>query len=176
MWTRTFVIYLSRSPHPMMDSHTLSSPFQYTSQRKLHVQQLSKNGSLSVAYVRRRSTAPVCFTVLIARGAYCRSSDARNRPWRYHWYGTSRCMGVSRLSHTSGYLSSHVMRFAQERHFVDHDSYVVLYVSLALFTVGAASSVGNDDLLAAFAAGLFIIHGDAVTTLILVCRMCDLLE
>ena len=65
-----------------MDSHTLSSPFQYTSQQKLHVQQLSKNGSLSVAYVRRRSTAPVCFTVLIARGAYCRSSDARNRPWR----------------------------------------------------------------------------------------------
>jgi NhaP-type Na+/H+ or K+/H+ antiporter len=54
------------------------------------------------------------------------------------------------------------MRFAQERNFVDHDSYIVLYVSLALFTVGAASSLGNDDLLAAFAAGLFIVYDDAV--------------
>jgi hypothetical protein len=152
-----------------MDSHTLSSASQYTSQQKLHVQQLSKNGLLSVAYVRRRFTAhPVCFPVLIARGAYCRSSDARDHPWRYYWYGICRCMDVSRLSNTSGYLSSRIMRFAQERNFVDHDSYVVLYVSLALFTVGAASSLGNDDLLAAFAAGLFIVHDDAVSVLILV--------
>lgn len=85
-------------------------------------------------------------------------------------------MDASRLSDTSGYLSSRVMRFAQKRHFVDHESHVVLYVSLALFTVGAASSLGNDDLLAAFAAGLFIAHDDAVSPLILVHRMCDLLE
>ncbi|KAN0128122.1 Sodium/hydrogen exchanger [Lactarius tabidus] len=64
------------------------------------------------------------------------------------------------LGATIGYLSSRIMRFAQERNFVDHDSYVVLYVSLALFTVGAASSLGNDDLLAAFAAGCAISWND----------------
>ena len=68
------------------------------------------------------------------------------------------------------------MRFAQKRNFVDEDSYIVLYVSLALFTVGAVNSLGNDDLLAALAAGLlFVCHG-LVLPLILVYRLCDLLE
>jgi hypothetical protein len=68
------------------------------------------------------------------------------------------------------------MRFAHERNFIDEDSYIALYVSLALFTVGAASSLGNDDLLAALAAGLFVIHNVIVLPLILVYRLCDLLE
>ena len=68
------------------------------------------------------------------------------------------------------------MRFAQERNFVDQDSYIVLYLSLALLTAGAVNSLGNDDLLAALAAGVFTVHDDAVFPLILVYRLCDLLE
>jgi hypothetical protein len=119
---------------------------------------------------------PVGSTVLIVCGAYCRSSDARGHPWRYHWYGTCEGTNALRLSNTSGFLSSRIMRFAQERNFVDQDSYIILYVSLALFTVGAASSLGNDDLLAAFAAGVLIVHDDAVLPLIVMYRLCDLLE
>ena len=119
---------------------------------------------------------PVRFTVLIAYGAYCRSSDARYHPWCYHWYGTCKGTNALRLSNTSGFLFSRIMRFAQERNFIDPDSYIVLYVSLALFTVGAASSLGNDDLLAAFAAGVLIVHDDAVLPLIVMYRLCDLLE
>jgi sodium/hydrogen antiporter len=36
---------------------------------------------------------------------------------------------------------------------MDRDSYIAQYIALALFTVGATNSLGNDDLLAAFAAG-----------------------
>ncbi|KAF8263512.1 Cation/H+ exchanger [Lactarius quietus] len=64
------------------------------------------------------------------------------------------------LGATIGHLSSRIMRFAQGRGFVDQESYIVLYVSLALFAVGAASSLGNDDLLAAFAAGCAISWND----------------
>src|ERR1700761_9283423 len=111
---------------------------------------------------------PVCFTVLIACGTCCRSSDARDHPRRYYWYGTYRSTDVLRLSNTPGYLFSRIMRFAQERNFVDQDSYIVLYLSLALFTAGAVNSLGNDDLLAAFAAGVFIVHDDPLFLLILV--------
>ena len=119
---------------------------------------------------------PVCLTVLIACGACCRSSDARDHPRCYHWYGTYRGTDDLRLSNTPGYLSSRIMRFAQERNFVDQDSYIVLYLSLALLTAGAVNSLGNDDLLAALAAGVFTVHDDAVFPLILVYRLCDLLE
>ncbi len=42
--------------------------------------------------------------------------------------------------------------------FLDRESYVAQYFALALFTVGATNSLGNDDLLAAFAAGMLISH------------------
>ena len=45
------------------------------------------------------------------------------------------------------------MRYAQEKRLLDRESYIAQYIALALFTVGATNSLGNDDLLAAFAAG-----------------------
>jgi hypothetical protein len=44
--------------------------------------------------------------------------------------------------------------------FLDRESYVAQYIALALFTTGATNSLGNDDLLAAFAAGVFVPHRD----------------
>ncbi|KAH9007959.1 Sodium/hydrogen exchanger family-domain-containing protein [Lactarius deliciosus] len=55
-----------------------------------------------------------------------------------------------------GHLFSRIMRFLQERGFIKRESYVAQYISLALFTAGATNSLGNDDLLAAFAAGCAI--------------------
>jgi hypothetical protein len=106
----------------------------------------------------------------------CRSSDPWDRPWRCYWYGTGWGTDVLRLSITAGHIAARIMRFAHQRNFVDEDSYIALYVSVALLTVGAASSLGNDDLLAALAAGLLIVHDDIVLPLILMYRLCDLLE
>ena len=84
-------------------------------------------------------------------------------------------MNVLRLSNTAGHLFSLIMKFSQKRGFLDRESYIAQYIALALFTVGATNSLGNDDLLAAFAAGLLIVPNDAVFPLILVYRLCDLL-
>lgn len=45
------------------------------------------------------------------------------------------------------------MNYAHDKRLLDNESFVAQYLALALFTVGVASSLGSDDLLAAFAAG-----------------------
>jgi hypothetical protein len=45
------------------------------------------------------------------------------------------------------------MKFSHKRGYIDRESYVAQYLALALFTTGIVSTVGSDDLLAAFAAG-----------------------
>ncbi len=67
------------------------------------------------------------------------------------------------------------MKISQEKGFLDRESYIAQFISLALFTAGATNSLGNDDLLAAFAAGLFIVHDDTLLPLILVYRLCGIL-
>lgn len=52
-----------------------------------------------------------------------------------------------------GVLFSRLMRYAHRKGFIDRESYIAQYIALALFTVGVTNSLGNDDLLAAFAAG-----------------------
>lgn len=46
------------------------------------------------------------------------------------------------------------MKFSQRMGFIDRESYVAQYLALSLFTIGVTSTIGSDDLLAAFAAGL----------------------
>ncbi len=46
------------------------------------------------------------------------------------------------------------MKFSQSKGFIDRESFVAQYLALALFTIGVASTIGSDDLLAAFAAGM----------------------
>jgi NhaP-type Na+/H+ or K+/H+ antiporter len=62
------------------------------------------------------------------------------------------------LSGFTGFLFSRLLKFAHRKGFLDRESYVAQYIALALFTVGATNSLGNDDLLAAFAAGAFTYH------------------
>ena len=64
------------------------------------------------------------------------------------------------LSGSIGYLFSRLLRYANKKGFLDRESYVAQYIALALFTVGATKSLGNDDLLAAFAAGALVIYRD----------------
>ncbi|KAJ6602276.1 Sodium/hydrogen exchanger family-domain-containing protein [Mycena sp. CBHHK59/15] len=52
-----------------------------------------------------------------------------------------------------GLAFSHLMKLSHNRGFIDRESYVAQYLALTLFTIGVASTIGSDDLLAAFAAG-----------------------
>ncbi|KAJ7477707.1 Sodium/hydrogen exchanger family-domain-containing protein [Mycena latifolia] len=52
-----------------------------------------------------------------------------------------------------GMAFSYVMKVSHKRGFIDRESYVAQYLALALFTIGVASTIGSDDLLAAFACG-----------------------
>ncbi|KAK0212954.1 Sodium/hydrogen exchanger family-domain-containing protein [Desarmillaria ectypa] len=48
---------------------------------------------------------------------------------------------------------SWLMKMSLRKGFIDHESYVAQYFGLAFLTIGIASNIGSDDLLAAFTAG-----------------------
>jgi len=52
-----------------------------------------------------------------------------------------------------GYGFRKLLNFSRDRGLADRESFVAQYLALAVFTIGVASSLGMDDLLAAFAAG-----------------------
>lgn len=52
-----------------------------------------------------------------------------------------------------GYGFRRLLNFSHAKGLADRESFVAQYLALALFTIGVASSLGMDDLLAAFAAG-----------------------
>jgi NhaP-type Na+/H+ or K+/H+ antiporter len=53
----------------------------------------------------------------------------------------------------TGLLFSKLMKISHRKGFIDRESYIAQYLALAIFTIGVASSIGVDDLLASFAAG-----------------------
>ncbi|KIM74330.1 hypothetical protein PILCRDRAFT_707202 [Piloderma croceum F 1598] len=52
-----------------------------------------------------------------------------------------------------GYAFSHLMKYSHRKGFIDRESYVAQYLALTFLTIGITSTIGSDDLLAAFAAG-----------------------
>jgi len=52
-----------------------------------------------------------------------------------------------------GLMFSHLMKFSHKRGYIDRESYVAQYLALSIFIAGVVSTIGSDDLLAAFAAG-----------------------
>jgi len=52
-----------------------------------------------------------------------------------------------------GWLFSRLMKYTHRMGFIDRESFVAQYLALTLFTIGIVSTLGSDDLLAAFAAG-----------------------
>ncbi|KAK0440284.1 Sodium/hydrogen exchanger [Armillaria borealis] len=61
-------------------------------------------------------------------------------------------LGVA-LGAILGLTFSWLMKTSLQKGYIDHESYIAQYLALTLFTVGIATTVGSDDLLAAFAAG-----------------------
>ncbi|KAL2203391.1 sodium/hydrogen exchanger family protein [Sarocladium strictum] len=52
-----------------------------------------------------------------------------------------------------GLLAKFLLRWAEDRNFVDRESFLVFAISLALFIVGTCGMIGSDDVLACFIAG-----------------------
>lgn len=50
------------------------------------------------------------------------------------------------------------MKFFRKRGIINQESYITQYVAIALFVTGIVSTIGSDDLLAAFAAGVCNYH------------------
>ncbi|EGO25353.1 hypothetical protein SERLADRAFT_465372 [Serpula lacrymans var. lacrymans S7.9] len=55
-----------------------------------------------------------------------------------------------------GLIFSRIMKLSHAKGLIGRESYVVQYIALVIFTIGVASTIGSDDLLAAFAAGCAI--------------------
>ncbi|KKK12450.1 hypothetical protein P175DRAFT_0532195 [Aspergillus ochraceoroseus IBT 24754] len=54
---------------------------------------------------------------------------------------------------TVGWISRELLHWAEEKHYVDRESFLVFAIALALFIVGTCGMIGTDDLLACFVAG-----------------------
>jgi NhaP-type Na+/H+ or K+/H+ antiporter len=52
-----------------------------------------------------------------------------------------------------GTAFAHLMKYTHKKGFIDRESFVAQYLALSFLTIGICSSLGVDDLLAAFAAG-----------------------
>lgn len=57
----------------------------------------------------------------------------------------------------TGFVFSHLFQLSKRKGFIDRESYVAQYIAMSFLTVGVARTIGSDDLLAAFAAGMSLI-------------------
>lgn len=53
-----------------------------------------------------------------------------------------------------GYIARHLIKYAEKKNLIDRESFLVFYFVLALFCAGSGSTLGMDDLLIGFAAGV----------------------
>lgn len=54
---------------------------------------------------------------------------------------------------TVGWLAKELLHYAEERKYVDRESFLVFAITLALFITGTCGMIGSDDVLACFVAG-----------------------
>ena len=52
-----------------------------------------------------------------------------------------------------GYIAKELLHYAEERKYVDRESFIVFAITLALFIIGTCGMIGSDDVLACFVAG-----------------------
>ncbi|KAI9770410.1 MAG: hypothetical protein M1840_003296 [Geoglossum simile] len=75
----------------------------------------------------------------------------------YHWFCFTvlyECIFGAVFGFFVGYAGRHAIKFAEKHDLIDRESFLVFYFVLALFCAGAGSTLGVDDLLVGFAAGV----------------------
>jgi len=54
---------------------------------------------------------------------------------------------------TVGWIAKELLHWAEEKNFIDRESFLVFAITLALFITGTCGMIGSDDVLACFIAG-----------------------
>lgn len=75
----------------------------------------------------------------------------------YHWFCNTvlyECIFGAIYGVLVGYMARHAIKLADRKGLIDRESFLVFYFVLALFCAGTGASLGLDDLLVGFAAGV----------------------
>ena len=75
----------------------------------------------------------------------------------YHWFCNVvlyECIFGATYGVLIGYIGRHMIKWADRRGLIDRESFLVFYFVLALFCAGTGATLGTDDLLVGFAAGV----------------------
>lgn len=75
----------------------------------------------------------------------------------FHWFCNTilyECVFGAVYGVLIGYLGRHAIKWADRRGLIDRESFLVFYFVLALFCAGTGATLGTDDLLVGFAAGV----------------------
>lgn len=75
----------------------------------------------------------------------------------YHWFCNTilyECVFGAIYGVCIGYLGRHAIKWADSKDLIDRESFLVFYFVLALFCAGTGATLGTDDLLVGFAAGV----------------------
>ncbi|GAA5800593.1 hypothetical protein HPULCUR_006029 [Helicostylum pulchrum] len=74
--------------------------------------------------------------------------------FKWSWWIMGYQIGFSIvIGFVVGYVARKILRFSEERKWIDKESFLVYAIALALFLMGTVGLVGSDDLLACFIAG-----------------------
>ena len=79
------------------------------------------------------------------------------------WFGETWCYTIIlsvAYGVVVGWIARVLLHIAEERRFVDRESFLVFAIALALFIVGTCGMVGSDDVLACFIAGNVFTYDD----------------
>ena len=75
----------------------------------------------------------------------------------YHWFCYTilyECIWGATYGVLIGYIGRHMIKWADRKGLIDRESFLVFYFVLALFCAGTGATLGTDDLLVGFAAGV----------------------
>ncbi|KAL8783600.1 MAG: hypothetical protein Q9213_004529 [Squamulea squamosa] len=75
----------------------------------------------------------------------------------FHWFCNTilyECVFGCVYGVLIGYLGRHAIKWADRKNLIDRESFLVFYFTLALFCAGTGATLGTDDLLVGFAAGV----------------------
>ncbi|KAF4572450.1 hypothetical protein EYR36_006955 [Pleurotus pulmonarius] len=70
------------------------------------------------------------------------------------WFVVDEVILGTVIGAVMGLAFSRLMKYTHKMGYIDRESYVAQYLALAIFTIGVVRTIGSDDLLAAFAAGM----------------------
>ncbi|KAJ5317242.1 hypothetical protein PENANT_c045G03697 [Penicillium antarcticum] len=88
----------------------------------------------------------------MAKESYSGGAGRAMALWFYETWAYTILLSVA-YGIVVGYISRKLLHWAEEKRYVDRESFLVFAIALALFIVGTCGLLGTDDLLACFIAG-----------------------